>query len=137
MRPEQVIARPTRPDPPRPGEAGRDHAADGSERRRAEQRRRVHRLEGELLVLGIDQRQHVSQRRAGLERDDQFVGLVGGNGIERGDVEHGVGRHRVSNATLGSVTDDLERLLIGNRRAHHLFDVFGVSDLERIHGKRR
>jgi hypothetical protein len=31
------------------------------------------------------------------------------------------------------MTDDLERLLIGNRRAHHLFNVFGVSDLERIH----
>jgi len=24
-------------------------------------------------------------------------------------------------------------LLIGNCRAHHLFDVFGVSNLERIH----
>jgi len=31
------------------------------------------------------------------------------------------------------MADDLERLLIGNCRAHHLFDVFGVSNLERIH----
>ncbi|MGX0997575.1 hypothetical protein AB7M38_004867 [Bradyrhizobium diazoefficiens] len=90
-----------------------------------------------MLVLGIDQRQHVGQRRTGLKRHDQLVGLVGGDGIERGDVEHGVGRHRVANAALAAMTDDLERLLVGNRRAHHLFDVFGVSDLERIHGKRR
>src|SRR3954454_18906571 len=33
------------------------------------------------------------------------------------------------------MADDLDRLLIGNRRAHHLFDVFGVSDLERVHGE--
>ncbi|MGY4414534.1 hypothetical protein ACVWW4_006270 [Bradyrhizobium sp. LB7.1] len=133
MRPEQMVARPARPDPARAGQASRDHATNGAERGRAEQRRRVHRLEGELLVLGIDQRQHVGQRRPGLERDNEFVGLVGGDGIQRGDVEHGVGRHRMTDAALAAMTDDLERLLIGNRRAHHLFDVFGVSNPERIH----
>jgi hypothetical protein len=90
-----------------------------------------------LLVLGIDQRQHVGERGAGLKGHDQLIGLVGGDGIQRGDVEHRVGRHRVANAALAAMADDLERLLIGNRRAHHLFDVFGVSDLERIHEQRR
>ena len=87
---------------------------------RAEQRRGIHRLEGELLVLGIDQRQHVGERRAGLDRDDQLVRLVGGDGIERREVEHGIGRHRLADPALGAMTDDLERLLIGDRRAHHL-----------------
>jgi hypothetical protein len=31
------------------------------------------------------------------------------------------------------MADDLKRLLAGNRSAHHLLDVFGVSYLERIH----
>jgi hypothetical protein len=39
----------------------------------------------------------------------------------------------MADPALAAMTDDLERLLIGNRRAYHLFDVFGVSDLERIH----
>ena len=94
MRAEQMVARPARLDPARPGQPRADHAADGPEPGRPEQRRGIHRLEGELLVLGIDQRQHVGERCARLHRDDQFVRLVGGDGIERRQVEHGIGRHR-------------------------------------------
>ena len=39
----------------------------------------------------------------------------------------------MADAALGAMADDLERLLVGNRRAHHRFDVFGVSYFERIH----
>jgi hypothetical protein len=31
------------------------------------------------------------------------------------------------------MADDLQRLVAGDRRAHHLFDVLGVTYLESIH----
>ena len=133
MRAEQMVARAAGLDTAGTGQPRADHAADGAVAGRAQQRGGVHRLEGELLVLGIDQRLHVGQRRACLHRDDQFVRLVGGDGVQRREIEHRVGRHRMADRALGAMADDLQRLLAGDRRAHHLFDVFGVSYLERIH----
>ena len=132
VRAEQMIARPARLDPARPGEAGGDHAADGAGSGRAEQRRGIDGLEGELLVLGVDQRHHVGQRRAGLHRDDQLVRLVGGDGVERRQVEHRIGRHRLADLALGAMADDLERLLGGDRRPHRLLDIAGVSYLQDV-----
>ena len=77
--------------------------------------------------LEFDQRHHVRKRRAGLQRDDQFVRLVGGDGVERRQVEHRIGRHRLPDLAPGAVADDLERLLGGNRRPHRLLDIAGVS----------
>ena len=123
MRAEEVIAGAAGLDPARTGEPRPDHAADGAAAGHAEQCGRIGRLEGELLVLGIDQRLHVRERRAGLHRDDQLVRLVGGDGIQRRYVEHGVGGHRLADLPPRAMADDFERLLAGDRRAHHLLDV--------------
>ena len=64
MRAEQVVADAAGLDPARPRQPRPDHAADGAAAGRAEQRGRIDRLEGKLLVLGIDQRLHVGKRRA-------------------------------------------------------------------------
>ena len=66
--PKQMVARAAGLDAARPGQSGADHAADGADVRGAQQPRGIDRLERELLVLGIDQRHHVGQRRAGLRR---------------------------------------------------------------------
>ena len=134
MRAEQMIARAAGLDAAGTGQPRADHAADGAVAGHAQQRGGVHRLEGELLVLGIDQRLHVGERGTRLHRDDQLVRLVGGDGVQRRQVEHGVGRHRMADRALGAMADDLQRLLAGDRRAHHLFDVLGVTYLESVHG---
>ena len=82
MRAEEMIARAAGLDAAGTGEPRADHAADGAVAGRAQQRGSVHRLEGELLVLGIDQRLHVGERGPRLHRDDELVRLVGGDGIE-------------------------------------------------------
>ena len=133
MRAEQMIAGAAGLDAARTGEPGADHAADGAVAGRAEQRGSIHRLEGELLVLGIDQRLHVGKRRAGLHRDDQLVRLVGRDGVQRRQIEHRIGRHRLADRALGAMADDLQRLLAGDRRAHHLFDVLGVTYFQGVH----
>ena len=68
MRAQQMIAGAAGLDAAGPGQAGADHAADGSDVGRAQQQRGIDRLERELLIFGIDQRQHVGERRAGLRR---------------------------------------------------------------------
>ncbi len=93
---QQMVAGAAGLDPARTGETGADHAADGADVRRAKQDGCIHRLERELLVLGIDQREHVRKRRACLDGDDQFVRLVGCHGVERRQVEHRIGRHRLA-----------------------------------------
>ena len=129
-----MIARGARLDPARAGEARGDHAADAAALGRgAEQRRGVDRLEGELLVLGIDQRQHVVERRAGLDGDDQFVGLIGRHRIQRRQIEQRIGRHRLPDRALGAMTDDLQRLLGGNRRPHRVLDVLGIAGFQGVH----
>jgi hypothetical protein len=131
---QQMIPRAAGLDAARPGEAGADHTANGADLGRAQQRRGVHRLEGELLVLGVDQRQHVGERRAGLRGDDQFVRLIGRHRVQIRQIEQRIGRHRLADQPLGAMADDLQRLLAGNRRAHHLLDVPGITYFESIHG---
>jgi len=102
----------------------------------AQQRRGIDRLEGELLVFGIDQRLDVGERRAGLQRDDQLVRLIGHDRIERRKVEQRIGRHRLADQPLGAVADDFQRLLAGNCRAHRVLDIFGVAYLQGVHDVR-
>ena len=104
---------------------------------RAQQRRGVDRLERELLVFGIDQRLDVGERRAGLHRDDQLVRFIGRHRIQRRQIEQRIGRHRLADQPLGAMADDFQRLLAGDRRAHHLLDIlasrtFRVSTLSEI-----
>jgi hypothetical protein len=127
MRAEQVIAGAAGLDAARACEPGPDHAADRAGFGSAEQRRGVHGIEGELLVLGVDQRFDIGERRTGLHRDDQLVRFIGGNRVERREIEHRIGRHRLADPAFRAVSDDLERLIVGDRRAHHLLDVPGVT----------
>jgi len=136
MRAQQMVARAARLDPARTGEPGCDHAADGSLPGDAEQGGRLHRLEGELLALGIDQRHHVRKRGACLHGDDEFVRLIGRHGIERRQIEHGVGRHRLADPAPGTMADDLERLVVGEGRPHRLFDIRCVTYFQGIHANR-
>ena len=52
MRPQKMIAGAAGLDAARTGKACPDHAADGADSGHTQQRRGVHRLERELLVLG-------------------------------------------------------------------------------------
>ena len=118
----------------RPGKAGADHSPDGSTFGRSQKMRGIHRLESKLLVLGVEQRHDVRERRAGLHRDDQLVRLIGGHGVQRRQVEHGVGRHHLADQPLRSMANDLKRLLAGNGRPNRLFDVLGVCYSRIVHG---
>ncbi len=133
MRPKQMVARAAGLDAPRAREAGADHAADGADAGRAQQRGSVDRLERELLVFRIDQRLHVGERRAGLHRDDQLVRFIGGDRVQFGKIEQRIGRHRLADQALGAMTDDFQRLVARDRRAHHLFDVGGVTYFGGVH----
>jgi hypothetical protein len=134
MQAKQMIAHAAGLDPPRTREPGRDHAADGADIRRAQQLRRIHRLERKLLVLGIDQRQHVGDGRAGLYGEDQLVRLVGRHGIQRRQIEQRIGRHGLSDHALATMANNFQRLLAGNRRTYCLLDVLSVSDFQNVHG---
>ena len=133
MRAQQMIAGAAGLDAARAGEARADHAADGADVRRCRAARGVDRLERELLVFGIDQRLHVGERRAGLHGDDQFVRFIGRDRVQRRQIEQRIGRHRLADLALGAMADDLQRLLAGDRRAHHLLDILGVTYFESIH----
>ena len=133
VRPQKMIAGAAGLDAARTGEAGADHAADGAEVWHPQQRGSVDRLEGELLIPGIDQRLHVGERGAGLYGDDQLVRLIGRHRIEIRQVEQRIGRHRLADPPLGAMADDFQRLLAGDRRAHHLLDIPGVSYFQGIH----
>ena len=100
VRAQEMIARAAGPDAAGPGETGADHAADGPDLRRAQQLRGIDRLERKLLVPGIDQRLHVGERRTRLERDNQFVRLIGIDRVQRRQVEQRIGRHRLADAAL-------------------------------------
>src|SRR2546426_209003 len=54
------------------GHPSADHAPDGPQVWRAQKRRGIDRFERELLILGVDQRLDVGERRARLNGDDQL-----------------------------------------------------------------
>ena len=133
VRTQQMIAGATGLDAPGTGKARPDHAADRCLVRGAQQRRGVDRLERKLLIPGIDQRLHVSHRRAGLHRDDQLVGFVGCHCIERRQIEQRIGSHGLADQPLRAVTDDFQRLLAGDRRSHGVFHILCITNFESIH----
>src|SRR5690606_15703427 len=56
---------------------------------------------------------------------------------ERRKIEHRAAGHSVADGAPGAVADDLQRLLLGERGAHRLFDVGRVPDLENVHDGHR
>ena len=86
-----------------------------------------------MLILGIDQRQHVGQRRPGADRQQQLVRLVGNDRIKRRHVEHGIGREHMADGALTAMTENFEGLLVGERSLHHLLDVSRIAYFENIH----
>ena len=99
-------------DPTRSREACSDHAAHGSTPWRcAKQRRRIHRFKGQFLLFGRQQRLNLMQGRPGANRQHQLVRLVQGDAIQRGQIEHGIGRTGVPDRPLGAVADDIKRLI--------------------------
>ncbi len=136
MRAQEVVARAAGLDAAGTGQTNADHAADGSDIGRAQQPGSIHRLERKLLISGIDQRHHVGKRRARLHGDDQLVRLIGRHRVERRQIEQRVGRDRLADRPFGAMADDLERLFAGDRRAHRLLDVLGVSYFQGVHWTR-
>ena len=135
MSAQKMIAGATGLDTAGSGQPGADHAPDGSDVRRAQQQRGIDRLERELLIFGIDQRQHIGERRAGLDGDDQFVRFIGLHRMERRQIEQRIGRHRLADQPLGAVADDFQRLFAGERGAHHLLDIRCVTYFQGVHAR--
>src|SRR5262249_1931499 len=79
---------------------------------------------------------HIGKWRAGLHGDDQLVRLIGDDRVQRGEIDHRVGRHRMADSSPGTMADDLERLLGGDRCPHHLLDVFSISYLPDVYAYR-
>ena len=74
---EEMVARGAGLDPPRPRKVRRERAAERARvRGPAEDRAVIHRLEGELLALALDQRLDLGERRAGPGREHQLLRLV-------------------------------------------------------------
>ena len=63
-----------------------------SSRGEAEQGTVIHRLEGEMLAVGLQQRLDLRERRAGARRDHQLFRLVKRYAFERGEREFLAGR---------------------------------------------
>ncbi len=85
------------------------------------------------LIPGIDQRQHVGERRARLHGDDQFVRLICRHRIQSRQVEQRIGRHRLADQPLGAMADDFQRLFAGKRGAHNLLDIRRVTYFQCVH----
>ena len=83
--------------------------------RRAEQRAVIHRLEGEFLIAGGEQRLDLGERRAGLGGEHQFLRLVERDAGQAREIEAQIPLRRAADAALRAMADDLERLALGQR----------------------
>ena len=130
---EEMIARRARPDAARARQIGGEHAADRRlARRPPEQRAVVHRLEGELLRLRVEQVLDLGERRAGARREHQLLGLVKRDAGERGQIERRIDLRGPAERALGAVADDLEGFLLRQRPLDGGLDVLGVPGLMRV-----
>ena len=130
---EEVIARRARFDAARPGKIGRDRAADGAlAGLPAQQRAVIHRLEGELLVVFFQQHIDLGKRRAGFGRKHEFFRLVQRDAGEPREVEREVSLARAADQALGALPRKFQRLVVAERPAHGLLDLFGVARFENI-----
>ncbi len=100
--------------------------------RPAEDRAVIHRLEGELLALAFDQRLDLGERRAGPGREHQLLRLVQRHAGEPGQIERQIGLARAAERALAAAPRDFERLALGQRPAHGVFDVLGVPGFQRV-----
>jgi hypothetical protein len=128
---EKVIARRARLDAARPGRIDRDHAAD----RRgagftAEKQRMIHRLESELLPIGVEQRQDVAQRRAGAGREHQLLRFVERHARERPRGKFPWRRRVAAETPLRTRAANAERLVARGGGADRLGRVRGVANVE-------
>ena len=128
---EEMVARGAGLDAARAGQIGRDRAADGAlAGRAAEQRAIVHRLEGELLVVLVQQRLDLGQRRAGFGREHQFFRLVQRDAGKPRQIERQVGLARPAEPALGALPRHLQRLVVAERPAHGVLDLLGVAGFQ-------
>ena len=130
---EEVVACGAGLDPARAGQVRRQRAADGAAAAAAaEDGAIVHRLEGELLALGGDERLDLGKRRTGVRREHQLRGLIERDAGERGEVERQIGLRRPADRALRAMADDLGGLALRQRPLHRLLDGFRVMEFERI-----
>src|SRR5579884_1869607 len=128
-----MIARSAGLDAARPGEIGRDDAAEAALARcAAEQRTVVHRLETELLIVVVEQRLDFGERRAGFGRKHELGRLVERHTGQRGEVERQIGLTRPADGALRSAPGHFERLAVLDRPAHGLLGVLAVARLDRV-----
>ena len=100
---EEMIARGAGLDAPRPRKVRRERAAERARvRGPAEDRAVIHRLEGELLALALDQRLDLGERRAGPGREHQLLRLVQRHAGEPGQIERQIGLARAAERALAS-----------------------------------
>ena len=123
-----MVARRPRLEPARPGDVGREHAADGLASRPPQPRApQIGRLEGELLAalreLGLDHR----QRRAGPRRHHQLLRLVERDTPQALDGDQMRGLDRPADDPLGAVPRHLERLLLGHGPGHQLAQLTDIG----------
>jgi hypothetical protein len=130
---QEMIARRAGLDPAWAGKVGGERAADRTlAGRSTEQRPVVHRLEGELLAPGIDQRLDLGDRRSRAGGQHQLLGLVERHTAKPGEIERQVGLRRPADRALRGVADNLQRFLLRQRPADGLFDVLAVAGLQRV-----
>jgi hypothetical protein len=130
---EKMVARGARLDTARTGEIGRDGAADGAlARRKAKQRAVIHRLEGELLVIFIEQGFDFGQRRTGAGGQHQFGRLIERDAGKPRQVERHVGLAGAADGALGAVPANFQRLVVAERPENGVLDLFGVAGVEDV-----
>jgi hypothetical protein len=130
---EEVVARGAGLDAARAGEIACDDAADGAlPGLPAEHRPVIHRLEGEFLVVLVQKLLDVGERRAGARRQHQFGRLVQRDAGQARQVERDVGLARPADGALGALAGDFQRLVVAERPAHGVFDLFGVAGFEDV-----
>ncbi len=116
---EEMVARRTRLDPPRPREvAGKDTAECTPSRLRCRypvKRAPIGRLEGEHLPRLCERGLDLGERRCGAGGQDQLARLIFADAGQPGQVERTRQLQRPAEPALRAAGDDLHRLLGGER----------------------
>ena len=100
--------------------------------RDAEQRPAIHRLERQLLTLGVEQRFDLGERRRGPGGQHQLLGLVERDAGKRRKIERQIGLAGATERTLAAAPDDLQPLALGERPLHGFGDLLLVLRFEGV-----